>query len=134
VHVSSTWPEIRRRPDALGRLSAVSDMPELQYASTADGLHIAFQVLGDGPPDLLLELGAGGYIDLVWEIRSFARILRGLASFRRLILFDQRGSGLSDPLARWEEPSLEDRAREILEVLDAAGSDRAAWWPTRPVG
>jgi hypothetical protein len=71
----------------------MSDVPAVQYARTADGLHIAFQVLGYGPLDLLLVLGAGGYIDLVWEIRSFARILRGLASFSRLILFDQRGSG-----------------------------------------
>jgi pimeloyl-ACP methyl ester carboxylesterase len=58
-----------------------------------------FQILGDGPVDLLLELGAGSSIDLVWEVRPFARLLRHLASFSRLILFDRRGTGLSDPLA-----------------------------------
>jgi class 3 adenylate cyclase/pimeloyl-ACP methyl ester carboxylesterase len=104
----------------------VNDVPEVRYARTTDGAHIAFQVLGDGPVDLLFEPGVGGYIELVWEVRSFARLFRRLASFSRLIHFDPRGFGLSDPLARWEEPSLEDRAMEMLEVLDAAGSERAA--------
>jgi pimeloyl-ACP methyl ester carboxylesterase len=84
----------------------VSNVPEVRYARTTDGAHIAFQVLGDGPVDLLLELGAGSSIDLVCEVRPFARLLRRLASFSRLIFFDRRGIGLSDPLARWEEPSL----------------------------
>jgi pimeloyl-ACP methyl ester carboxylesterase len=104
----------------------VSEVPEVQYAKTADGLHIAFQVLGDEPFDLLFETGPGGYIGLVWEVRPYARLLRRLASISRVILFDPRRSGLSDPLARWEEPSLEDRAREMLDVLDAVGSKRAA--------
>jgi class 3 adenylate cyclase len=103
----------------------VSDVPEVQYARTADGAHIAFQVLGDGPVDLLYAPGSAAHIDLVWEVRPFARLLLRLASFSRLILFDQRGVGLSDPLARWEEPSMEDRAREMLEVLNAVGSERA---------
>jgi class 3 adenylate cyclase/alpha-beta hydrolase superfamily lysophospholipase len=104
----------------------VSDVPEVRYARTADGAHIAYQVVGDGPVDLLYAPGSAAHIDLVWEVRPFARLLRRLASFSRLILFDQRGVGLSDPLAKWEEPSMEDRAREMLEVLDAAGSERAA--------
>jgi class 3 adenylate cyclase len=103
----------------------VSDVPEVRYARTADGAHIAFQVLGEGPVDLLFAPGSAAHIDLVWEVRPFARLLRRLASFSRLILFDPRGVGLSDPLARWEEPSLEDRAREILELLDAGGSEQA---------
>jgi class 3 adenylate cyclase len=103
----------------------VSDVPEVQFARTADGLHIAFQVLGNGPVDLLFEPGQGGSL-LGWEIRPYAQLLYRLASFSRLILFDLRGTGLSDPLARWEEPSLEDRAREMLDVLDAVGSERAA--------
>jgi pimeloyl-ACP methyl ester carboxylesterase len=78
----------------------VSDVPEVQYARTADGAHIAYQVLGNGPLDLLFEPGVGGYIELVWEVRNFARLLRRLASFSRLIHFDPRGFGLSDPLAR----------------------------------
>jgi class 3 adenylate cyclase len=103
----------------------VSDVPEVRYARTADGAHIAFQVLGEGPVDLLLDPGAGGYLEAFWEVRAFARLVRRLASFSRLVLFDPRGSGLSDPLATWEEPSLEDRAREMLDVLDAVGSERA---------
>jgi pimeloyl-ACP methyl ester carboxylesterase len=74
----------------------------------------------------LYQPGIGGSIEVVWEVRSYARLLRRLSSFSRVILFDLRGSGLSDPLARWEEPSLEDRAGEMLDVLDAVGSERAA--------
>jgi class 3 adenylate cyclase len=104
----------------------VSDVPEVQYARTADGAHIAFLVLGEGPLDVLFEPGRGGHIDMFWEVRSWGRLLRRLASFSRLIDFDPRGFGLSDPLTRWEEPSLEDRATEMVDVLDAAGCERAA--------
>jgi class 3 adenylate cyclase/pimeloyl-ACP methyl ester carboxylesterase len=113
---------------------AVSDVPEVRYARTADGAHIAFQVLGDGPVDLLFEPGLAGYIELMWEIRSWGRLLRRLASFSRLILFDPRGFGLSDPLAKWEEPSLEDRAREMVDVLDSVGSERVGVVANGPGG
>jgi class 3 adenylate cyclase len=81
---------------------------------------------GNGPLDLALLPSVASHIELGWDIPSFARVFRGLASFCRLIRFDQRGYGLSDPLSRAEEPSLEERAEELLAVLDAVGSERAA--------
>jgi class 3 adenylate cyclase len=104
----------------------VSELPETQYARTADGAYLAYQVVGEGPLDLALMPAVAGAVELGWEIPSFARVFRGLASFCRLIRFDPRGYGLSDPLSRAEEPSLEERAEELLAVLDAAGSERAA--------
>jgi class 3 adenylate cyclase len=104
---------------------AVNEGPETQYARTADGAYIAYQVLGEGPLDLLLW-GWTSHVELAWEMPRFARVFRRLASFRRLIRFDQRGTGLSDPLRRAEQPSLEERATELLAVLDAVGSKRTA--------
>jgi len=104
----------------------VIDLPETRYAKTADGVHIAYQVAGDAPLDLLLMTAMGSHIELAWELPPFARVFRSLASFSRLIRFDTRGSGLSDPLSLSEQPTLEERARETLAVLDAAGSERAA--------
>jgi class 3 adenylate cyclase/alpha-beta hydrolase superfamily lysophospholipase len=104
----------------------VSELPETQYARTADGAYIAYQVLGEGQPDLLLLGNLPSHLELAWEIPRFARVFRGLASFRRLIRFDERGTGLSDPLSQAEQPSLEMRAKEMLAVLDAVGSERTA--------
>jgi class 3 adenylate cyclase len=104
----------------------VSELPETQYARTADGAYIAYQVVGEGPPDVVWLGALGNHLEGGWEIPSFARGFRGLASFSRLIQFDPRGYGLSDPLGRADEPSLEERATELLAVLDAVGSERAA--------
>ena len=102
------------------------DVPDTRYARTADGAHIAYQVIGDGPLDLVfLSLGPS-HVELAWELPSFARVFRRLASFGRLIRFDIRGSGLSDPFSRDELPSLEQQAADMLSVLDAAECDRAA--------
>ena len=70
--------------------------PETTYARLGDD-RIAYQVLGEGP-DLVLTLGAFGHVDLQWEDPATALFLRTLASFSRLILFDRRGTGASDPL------------------------------------
>jgi class 3 adenylate cyclase len=104
----------------------VTDIPETQYAKAPNGLHIAYQVVGDGPIDLLALLISGGNVELGWEVPSYAHVLRRLACFSRLILFDPAGSGLSDPLGIAEQPSLEERAEEILAVLHATGSERVA--------
>jgi class 3 adenylate cyclase len=89
-------------------------------------VHIAYQVVGEGPLDLVfLPLGAT-HVELAWEIPLFARVFWRLASFGRLIRFDMRGSGLSDPFNLAELPSLEQQAGEMLAVLDAAGSQRPA--------
>jgi class 3 adenylate cyclase/alpha-beta hydrolase superfamily lysophospholipase len=103
----------------------VTDVPETRYAKTADGVHLAYQVFGDGPLDLVLVPVGGSHVELAWEVQPFARVFRRLASFSRLIRFDHRGTGMSDPLGRSEQPSLEARAADTLAVLDAVGSVRA---------
>ena len=95
---------------------------------------MAYQLVGDGSLDLLLLRGGGGNLELEWEVPSYGRVYRRLATFSRLIRFDGRGTGLSDSLASWEVPSLEERAKEILAVLDAAGSYRAAVMATNVDG
>ena len=101
--------------------------PESLYAKTSDGVHIAYQVLGGGPLDLVLIVNeAGSHVELEWEIPSSAKVFRRLASFSRLIRFDHSGAGMSDPIGRSEQPSIEARAEEMLTVLDAVGSERAA--------
>jgi class 3 adenylate cyclase len=69
---------------------------------------------------------AGSNVELAWEVPAFARYYRGLATFSRLIRFDIRGSGLSDPLGPYEQPSIDGPGRDLLAVLDAAGSERTA--------
>jgi class 3 adenylate cyclase len=104
----------------------VGDIPETRYAKTGDGAHIAFQVLGDGPPDLVFMAEGASHLDLAWDIPAYDRVFRRMASFSRLIRFDTRGSGLSDPIGLSEPLSLEEQAKEMLAVLDAAGAERAA--------
>ena len=98
-------------------------LPQTRYAKSGD-VNIAFQVLGQGPPDLVYIPGWASNIEIFWEEPSFARFLRRLASFSRLILFDKRGTGLSDRVA--EMPNLEVRMDDVRAVLEAVGSDRAA--------
>jgi pimeloyl-ACP methyl ester carboxylesterase len=97
--------------------------PETRYASS-EGVNIAYQVLGTGPYDLVFVLGWVSNIEGVWEEAAFARFLTRLSSFSRLILFDKRGTGLSDRVT--EMPSLEVRMDDVRAVMDAAGSERAA--------
>jgi class 3 adenylate cyclase len=97
-------------------------IPETKYAKTADGLHIAYQVLGTGPTDLVLIPTYAGHVELTWEEPHQASYLRQLASFTRLILFDKRGTGLSDRMGR--APSLDERTDDVLAVLDAVDSLR----------
>src|SRR5919108_310261 len=99
--------------------------PQTQYAQSGE-TSIAYQVVGDGPIDLVLVLGFATHIELQWEGAPFARFCERLASFSRLILFDKRGTGLSDPVP--EVPTLEQRIDDIRAVMDAAGSDRAAFF------
>lgn len=93
-----------------------------RYARSGD-VNIAYQVVGDGPIDLVLTFGWVSHLAYIWEEPSVARFLERLASFSRLILFDKRGTGMSDrvhPL-----PSLEQRMDDVRAVMDAAGSERA---------
>ncbi len=102
----------------------VIDSPTTRYATTREDVHIAYQVVGEGPFDLVVILGYVSHVELVWEDAAMADCLRGLASFSRLILFDRRGLGLSDPIQG--APTLEDRMQDLRAVMDAAGSERAA--------
>jgi class 3 adenylate cyclase len=99
--------------------------PETRYARLGDD-RIAYQVLGQGPPDLVMTRGGYGHLDMVWEDPGFTLFLRSLASFSRLILLDRRGMGASDPLPQDPLPPWESYAEELVAVLDAVGSERAA--------
>jgi pimeloyl-ACP methyl ester carboxylesterase len=100
-------------------------LPETRYTKSGD-YNIAYQVVGEGDLDLLWIPGFVSNVELAWEEPSLARYLNRLARFSRLILFDKRGTGLSDRVPRDELPSLEERMDDVLAVLDAAGSERAA--------
>ena len=97
--------------------------PETRYAEVGD-VHIAYQTVGEGPIDLVLVTGFFTHLDLQWEEPTFRRYLQRLASFARLIMFDPRGTGLSDRAA--ELPTLEEQMDDVNAVLDAVGSERAA--------
>jgi class 3 adenylate cyclase len=99
--------------------------PETKYARLG-GDRIAYQVLGDGPPDLVLAPGSFGHLDTAWEDPGSVLFLRTLASFCRLILFDRRGMGASDPLPPDPLPPWESYAEELAVILDEVGSPRAA--------
>src|SRR5712691_4823734 len=105
------------------RLGLIEMFTGARYARSGD-VNIAYQVVGDGPIDLVLVLGWVSHLAYVWELPAMAAFLKRLASFSRLILFDKRGCGMSDrvhPL-----PSLEQRMDDVRAVLDAVGSTRAA--------
>ena len=98
-------------------------VPETHY-TRAGTVNIAYQVTGSGPLDLVLVPGWVSNIDVFWEEPRLARFLRRLASFSRLILFDKRGTGLSDRVT--DTPTLEERMEDLRAVMDAVGSTRAA--------
>jgi class 3 adenylate cyclase len=98
-------------------------MPETRYARSGD-VHIAYQVFGEGDLDIVVVNGFTTHIELVWEHEPTRRFLDGLASFARVIHFDRRGSGLSDPVPG--APPLDVRMDDVRAVMDAAGSERAA--------
>jgi len=103
------------------------EVPETRYVKTADGVHIAYQTVGDGPLDIVFSPAWYTHLDLAWESVDNERTFRRLASFgSRLILFDRRGSGLSDRVPLDRPPTLEQQADDVLAVLDAVGSRRAA--------
>jgi pimeloyl-ACP methyl ester carboxylesterase len=96
--------------------------PETRYAKSGR-VSIAYQVVGDGPRDLVLVPGFVSHLEVAWEQPRLAHFLNRLASFSRLILFDKRGTGMSDPVA--SPPPMDQRMDDIGAVLDAAGSPSA---------
>jgi class 3 adenylate cyclase len=99
--------------------------PETTYAWLGRD-RIAYQVLGQGPPDLVMTGASLGHLDITWEDPGLALFLRSLASFSRVILFNRRGTGASDPLPPDPLPPWESYAEELTAVLDAVGSQRTA--------
>jgi pimeloyl-ACP methyl ester carboxylesterase len=99
--------------------------PETRYTRSGD-VSIAYQVVGEGPLDLVYVPGWISNVELMWEEPSHAHVLDRLARFSRLILFDKRGTGLSDPVPLDRLPPLEVRMDDVRAVLDAVGSEHAA--------
>ena len=97
--------------------------PRTRYARSGDA-RLAFQVWGEGPPDVVLVGGPASHLDIVWEDPETARAWRRYASFARMITFDRRGTGMSDPVDR--PPTLDQQMDDLDAVLDAVGVDRVA--------
>jgi len=100
--------------------------PETRYARASDGTHIAFQVHGQGPVDILVERGWFTNLDHEWEEPILAGVYQRLGAIGRVIRMDRRGSGLSDRIDHALLPTIEARSDDILAVMAAAGSERAA--------
>ena len=109
---------------AFGRSTLVCvGMPETRYARSGDVM-VAYQVLGEGPFDVVFVPGAVSHVELYWAAAGMAALLRGVAEHARVIVFDKRGTGLSDRVTG--APTLEERSDDVRAVMDAVGSDRAA--------
>jgi pimeloyl-ACP methyl ester carboxylesterase len=104
-----------------------SARPETRYAKSGD-LNIAYQVVGEGPLDLIYVPGWISNVELMWDEPSHAHVLERLTRFSRLIAFDKRGTGLSDPVPPDRLPTLEERMDDVRAVLDAADSEQAAFF------
>ena len=99
--------------------------PTTRYAKAGD-INIAYQVIGDGPVDLVWAWGLASSIEVAWEEPSYAAFLRRLAQFARVILFDRRGCGVSDREGSTVTPTLEERMEDVIAVLNAVGSETAS--------
>ena len=95
------------------------EVPPTRYARSGD-VNIAYQVIGDGPFDVVFVAGAVTHTELMWQIPRWAEFNRRLASFSRLIVFDKRGTGMSDRVSG--APTLETRMDDVRAVMDAVGS------------
>ena len=127
-----------RGPGSLHPVTALDSAPvdlDVRYAKSGD-LHIAYHVIGDGPPDLVLVPGFTWHLECAWEHPGFAAMWQRVASFCRLITIDKRGTGLSDRVPNDALPTLEDRMDDVRAVLDAVGSTQAAligFWEGGPM-
>jgi pimeloyl-ACP methyl ester carboxylesterase/class 3 adenylate cyclase len=101
------------------------EIPQTRYALSGD-LHVAYQVFGEGAIDLVFVAEFWNSIEAMWEQPGFRRFLERLGSFARVICFDQRGTGSSDPVSLSELPTLEQWADDVLAIMDAVGSKKAA--------
>ena len=112
------------RPGAgVGQAAGPDAVPQTRYVQTSDGIHVAFQVIGEGERDMVLVPGLMSHLELIWEDHETADFYRRLAGLGRLILFDKRDTGLSDRAPG--TMSLEERMEDVRAVMQAAGSSRA---------
>ncbi|HWX23409.1 MAG TPA: alpha/beta fold hydrolase [Vicinamibacteria bacterium] len=117
--------ERSRPPEGALLAPKTESRPKTRYARSGD-VNIAYQVVGSGPLDLVYVMGWVTNLDYFWEEPAYARFLRRLAAHSRLILFDKRGTGLSDRVHESELPTLEQRMDDVRAVMDAVGSAQAA--------
>jgi class 3 adenylate cyclase len=101
------------------------ETPETLYARSGDGVHIAYQVFGGGDVDVVFIPGFVSHLELTWQMPGLARFMERLATLSRVITFDKRGTGLSDPVPVSELPTLEQRMDDLRAVMDAAACERA---------
>ena len=99
--------------------------PEISYTRSGE-VHLAYQVIGDGPTNLLLAQASFVPISMTWDYPPLAELARRLSGLGRLIMFDRRGVGFSDPVAEGSAGTTEELAADMWAVLDAAGLERAA--------
>jgi class 3 adenylate cyclase len=99
-------------------------IPETRFARTADGVHVAYQVFGEGPIDLIVAPGVLSHLEAYWEYPGYEQFMRGVAQFARVITFDKRGNGMSDRVDK--APTLDERMEDVRTLMDVAGSRRAA--------
>ncbi len=115
---------IPEQADEVWPLTAPAAKPETHYVQNGD-VNIAYQVIGEGSIDIVFVMGWVSHLEYFWEEPRFAAFLNRLASFSRLILFDKRGTGLSDRVPLSELPTLEQRMEDVHAVMNAVGSKRA---------
>jgi class 3 adenylate cyclase len=108
-------------------------IPQVRYAKSSDGVHIAYQVIGEGPVDVVWPGHAYSNIEYAWRIPNLRRFLRKIGSIGRLIVLDPRGQGLSDKVGV-QMMTFEGQMGDVLAVLDGVGSDRAALLGTDQTG
>ena len=105
----------------------VTEVPEVQFARAPDGGYLAYEIFGTGPFDLVVRSGGAFPIDLIWDLPQLAAYMDSLGQLARVIVYDPRGMGASDPLPTTDpDAGLEAQASDLLTVLDASGSERAS--------
>jgi pimeloyl-ACP methyl ester carboxylesterase len=128
--IRSSSPVIASAPSLAAPAGRAEDapveIPETHFARTVDGVNIAYQVVGDGPVDLVYLPAWFSHVEIAWEEPKEAGFLMALASFSRLIVFDRRGTGASDPQPPGSLPPWESYAQDLTAVLDEVGSQQAA--------
>ena len=107
--------------------------PDTKYVEVGDA-DVAYQVIGDGPNDVLYFYGLGSHVEVQWNMADFVRFIERLLPFSRVIVFDRRGTGASDGIVRSALPTCEEWTEDVLAVLDAVGSTQTAIIATLDAG